>query len=197
MVILFATISAFTQEIMLAEWGYGLDAGMGVMSGNELPGNYSFSFQGLHDSGLGLSLDYIKGLDRADSSGLLVRAGLLGSVFLGIPLSQFFIPYVGGGLGVKFNDLDEDTGFAWKVDGGVAAWLTDILYVKAGVMYDNIREVNYNPDLASSVKALMTQRGCDVSLTPVTAYHDYDYVVINEYSKNKGIYRSTVYPSYK
>jgi hypothetical protein len=57
--------------------------------------------------------------------------------FLGFPLSKFFIPYVGGGLGVKLGGTDID--FAWKVDAGVASWLVGPLYVRAGAMYDNVR----------------------------------------------------------
>jgi hypothetical protein len=64
-------------------------------------------------------------------------SGLLGSAILGIPVSQYFVPYVGGGLGIKLGD---DKFFAWKVDGGVASWLSDILYVKTSVSYDNVRK---------------------------------------------------------
>jgi hypothetical protein len=139
LVMLWTVMSGFTQEVKISGWGYGLETSFGVISGNKLPNNYSVSFQGVHDLGSGLSLDYIHGPEPANSSGLLVNSGLLGSAFLGLRLSKFFIPYVGGGLGVKFNSID-DIGFAWKVDGGIAAWLSNILYVKAGVMYDNIRK---------------------------------------------------------
>jgi hypothetical protein len=161
--ILLASISAFAQEVTISNWGYGLEVGMGVISGNELPKNYSVSFQGFTDYGLGLSLDFIKGPEPANISGLMVNSGLLGSVFLGLPLSNFFIPYVGGGLGFKFNGFD-DTGFAWKVDGGVAAWLSNIVYVKAGVMYDNIRK-----DLGVSVGV-----GFKLTKTVSATYRDVD-----------------------
>lgn len=75
----------------------------------------------------------------------------------------------------------------------VPHWVEKMGYV---IDYDNIRKVNPNPDLASSVKALMTQRGCDVSVALVTNNPNYDYVVINEYSKSKGIYWTTIYYLY-
>jgi hypothetical protein len=75
----------------------------------------------------------------------------------------------------------------------VATWVEGMGYV---IDFDNIRKVNPNPDLASSVKALMTQRGCDVSVALVTDNPNYDYVVINEYSKSKGIYWTTIYYLY-
>ncbi|GHU80536.1 hypothetical protein FACS189468_0620 [Spirochaetia bacterium] len=140
--ILFSAVSAFTQE-----WGYGVETSSGVLSGNGLFSTYSFSIQGVHDAGFGWSLDYIKGLDvdewvngeHYQSSGMAVNSGLLGSVFLGFRLSQYFIPYAGGGLGFKFND-DGALSFGWKVDAGILSWPINRLYVKAGVMYDNIRE---------------------------------------------------------
>jgi hypothetical protein len=159
---LFVAMSAFTQEATISEWGYGLEASMGVISGNELASNYSVSFQSLHDSGSGWSLDYIYG----------VNLGLLGSMFLGLPLSKYFIPYVGGGLGVKVNE--DDIGFAWKVDGGVAAWLFDTMYVKAGVMYDNIRE-----DLGVSVGM-----GFKMDKTVSATYRDYDGTFRKTFTKS-------------
>jgi hypothetical protein len=171
--ILFVAISTFPQEVTISSWGYGLEASMGVISGNELPNNYSVSFQGLHDYGSGLSLDFIKGPEPANMGGLVVNSGLLGSVFLGLPLSKFFIPYVGGGLGVKFNDID-DIGFAWKVDGGVAAWLSDIVYIKAGAMYDNIRN-----DLGVSVGV-----GFKLTKTVSATYRDYNGTFRVTFTKN-------------
>jgi hypothetical protein len=63
--------------------------------------------------------------------------------------------------------------------------------------FDNIREIDPNTDLASSVKALMQQRGCDVSVTLVMDLPGYDFVIINGYDKERGIYWSTLYPLYK
>jgi hypothetical protein len=79
----------------------------------------------------------------------------------------------------------------------IPAWVEKMGYV---IDYDNIQEFNPNNNLASSVKTLMAQRGCDVSLTLVTkdlGFGPYDYIIINEYSKNKGIYWSILYPLYK
>jgi hypothetical protein len=54
---LLTTVSAFTQEVQISPWGFSLETSFGVTSGNELPYNYSASFQGLHDIGSGVSLD--------------------------------------------------------------------------------------------------------------------------------------------
>jgi hypothetical protein len=143
LMMLFTAVSAFTQEPVISGWGYGLEISSGVKSGDGFFSTYSASIQGVHDYGYGLSFDYIKGKDfngpNRSTGGLLVNSGLLGSAFLGLRLSRFFVPYIGGGLGVKFG-RDDDVSFAWKVDGGVTSWLTNILYIKAGVSYDNIRE---------------------------------------------------------
>jgi hypothetical protein len=87
---LFIAVGTFAQEVTISGWGYGLEASMGVISGNEPSSNCSVSFQGFHDSGAGFSLDYIKGPELANSGGLLVNSGLLGSAFLGLRLSKFF-----------------------------------------------------------------------------------------------------------
>jgi hypothetical protein len=66
-------------------------------------------------------------------------------------------------------------------------WVEKMGYV---IDYDNIEIYDPNTDLASSVRALMTQRGCDISVTLVTDYPDYDYVIINNYDKVRGNYMS-------
>jgi hypothetical protein len=71
-------------------------------------------------------------------------------------------------------------------------WVEKMGYV---IDFDNIRVVNPNPQLASSVRALMQQRGCDVSAALVVA--NPSYVVINEYFKSKGTYKTTIYYLYK
>jgi len=79
----------------------------------------------------------------------------------------------------------------------VPHWVEEMGYV---IDYDNIEKYSPNTNLASSVKALMTQRDCDVSLTLVTKdleFTPYDYVIINDYDEDKGIYWLTVYPLYK
>jgi hypothetical protein len=76
----------------------------------------------------------------------------------------------------------------------IPSWVEKMGYV---IDFDNIRKYNPNPSLASSVKALMTQRSCDICVALITDNPNYDYVVINEYSKSKGIYWTTVYPLYK
>ncbi len=62
--------------------------------------------------------------------------------------------------------------------------------------FDNIKKYNPSQKVASSVKALMNQRNCDVSVALVT--DDWragnHYVVINSYSRAKQIYITTIMP---
>jgi hypothetical protein len=76
----------------------------------------------------------------------------------------------------------------------IPEWVEEMGYV---IDYDGIKVYDPNPELASSVRALMQQRGCDISVTLVTDYPRYDYFVINEYFKSKGKYKTTVYPLYR
>ncbi|GMO48153.1 MAG: hypothetical protein Pg6C_10540 [Treponemataceae bacterium] len=71
----------------------------------------------------------------------------------------------------------------------IPKWVENMGYV---IDYDNIKVYNPNHDLATSVRALMQQRGCDVSVALVHA-RAYDYVVINEWFKSKGTYKTTIY----
>jgi hypothetical protein len=71
-------------------------------------------------------------------------------------------------------------------------WVEKMGYV---IDFDNIQIINPNPQLASSVRALMQQRGCDVSVALVT--DNSNYVVINEHFKSKGTYKTTIYYLYK
>jgi len=76
-------------------------------------------------------------------------------------------------------------------------WVEKLGYT---IDYDNIVVYDPNPNLASSVKALMQQRGCDVSITistgPIgpTPSYDIDYLIVNEWFKSRGVYKTTVYP---
>ena len=76
----------------------------------------------------------------------------------------------------------------------IPAWVESMGYV---IDFDNIQKFDPNSNLASSVKALMRQRSCDISVTLVTDLPGYDFVIINDYDKDKNIYRSTLYPLYK
>ena len=60
-----------------------------------------------------------------------------------------------------------------------------------------MRTVNPNNDLASSVKALMKQRGCDVSVALITRNPAAPYVVINNYDKSKDNYWTNIIPLIK
>ena len=70
-----------------------------------------------------------------------------------------------------------------------ASWVEKMGYV---IDYDNMRIVIPNTGMASSVKALMSQRGCDMSITIRQ-----NTLIINDYDKSKGIYWTTIYPLYK
>jgi hypothetical protein len=77
-------------------------------------------------------------------------------------------------------------------------WVEKLGYV---IDFDNIFEpdLDLHPDLApSSLKGLMQQRGCDVSVTIITGpigplAYDIDYLIINEYFKSRGEYKTTLY----
>jgi len=75
----------------------------------------------------------------------------------------------------------------------IPSWVEGMGYV---IDFDNIRVYNPNSDLASSVKALMTQRGVDVSVALVKDGTRH-FVVINEYFKSRGTYKTTIYYLYK
>lgn len=75
----------------------------------------------------------------------------------------------------------------------IPRWVEQLGYV---IDFGNIEVYNPNTDLASSVKALMTQRGCDVSVALIATV-DYEYVVINEYFAKWRQYKTTIYYLYK
>jgi hypothetical protein len=135
---LFAAAGAFTQEATPDFWCYGIEASLGVTPGDGLLDSYSFSIQGIHDTGLGLSLDWIHKEGKYEGHVGTLGTGLLGSAFLGFLIGDFFIPYIGGGLGIEYTGTG--ISFAWKVDAGAAVRPSDVWYVKAGAMYDNVRE---------------------------------------------------------
>lgn len=77
------------------------------------------------------------------------------------------------------------------VDRYVPAWIESMGYV---IDFDHMRRVNPNKDLASSVKALMKQRNCDVSVALITRDSAYPYVVINNYDKDSDSYWTDIIP---
>ena len=77
------------------------------------------------------------------------------------------------------------------VDRYVPAWIESMGYV---IDFDHMRRVNPNKDLASSVKALMKQRNCDVSVALITRDPAYPYVVINNYDKDSDSYWTDIIP---
>jgi len=76
-------------------------------------------------------------------------------------------------------------------------WVEKMGYV---IDFDNIEVSDPNPNLASSVQALMQQRGCDISVTITTGPigpikgPDIDFLIINEWFKSRGVYKTTMYP---
>lgn len=79
-------------------------------------------------------------------------------------------------------------------DRVIPNWVERLGYV---IDFDNIYVKDNNTDLANSVRALMKQRGCDISVALVTDNPNYHYVVINDYLINKKQYKITIYPLYK
>lgn len=107
-------------------------------------------------------------------------------------------------LGRKLHYWLYDTYSYHDGDGRIIAaeavprWVEKMGYV---IDFDNIKIYNPNTNLANSVKVLMRQRGCDVSVALCTRENglstDTDYVVINDYDKDKDIYRTMIYYLYK
>ncbi|MGI5084226.1 hypothetical protein [Treponema putidum] len=79
-------------------------------------------------------------------------------------------------------------------DRVIPNWVERLGYV---IDFDNIRVIDNNTALANSVRALMKQRGCDISVTLITDNSNYHFVIINEYLTNSGKYKFTEYPLYK
>ncbi len=77
------------------------------------------------------------------------------------------------------------------IDRYVPAWIESMGYV---IDFDHMRRVNPNKDLASSVKALMKQRNCDLSVALITRDPAYPYVVINNYDKDSDSYWTDIIP---
>jgi len=80
------------------------------------------------------------------------------------------------------------------IDIVIPKWVEKMGYV---IDFDNIRYIYPNPDLAYSVKALMAQRGCDISVTLITDIPPYHFVIINNYDEELDLYSSVLYPLYK
>ena len=76
----------------------------------------------------------------------------------------------------------------------IPQWVEDMGYV---IDYDNVKEYLPNDNLANSVKALMKQRNCDVSVTLINTDNWPHYVVINTYFWMFDGYSTTVYPLYQ
>jgi hypothetical protein len=75
------------------------------------------------------------------------------------------------------------------------AWVESMGYA---IDFDNIWITDPNPDLASSVKALMTQRGCDISVTLLNEQTSRrNTLVINNWNRTKNVYDSTFWPLIK
>ncbi len=72
-------------------------------------------------------------------------------------------------------------------------WVENLGYV---IDFDNIRKVSPNTSLASSVKALMKQRGCDVSVT-LWQEKSGDTLIVNIYDSEDNTYWSIFYPLVK
>lgn len=70
------------------------------------------------------------------------------------------------------------------------SWGEKLGYV---IDFDNIRKVSPNTELASSMKALMEQRGCDVSVT-LWQEKSGDTLIVNNYDAKNKTYWSIFYP---
>lgn len=90
-----------------------------------------------------------------------------------------------------------DTYAYWNGDDQVLiedcfpAWIESMGYA---IDFKNMRHVAPNNDLAASVKDLMKQRGCDVSVSLITSNSTAPYFVVNNYDKDKDFYWTNIYP---
>jgi opacity protein-like surface antigen len=163
-IMLFATSGVSAQNIEVSPWGYGLATSFGLTAENGIPDSYSLSFHGWHREGGGMSIDWIS--QRLTSQGHNYeltgsRNGILGSIFMGIPVGNVFRPYIGGGLGVGFDLGDagnSGTFFAWKLDAGMLAWLTDAFFIKTGYSFDNIRQHSVSVGVGFRLRKNVTGR---------------------------------------
>jgi len=157
--ILFISLDLFAQDTEVSSLGYGFETSFSLKSGYEMPDSFSISFQGMFDLGGGLSLDFIALNGEYQngniySSGLLSNGGgLLGSLFLGFPIGNIFRPYLGGGIGYGWNP--ENGFFAWKVNTGLTAWVTNSWYLQTGATYDNVRK-GFSITLGTGIKLFKT-----------------------------------------
>jgi len=109
----------------------------------------------------------------------------------------------------------ESSGRAIVLDSILTYWLYDTYYKNNGyggelyqifieyveslgwtIDYESIRDVNPNPDLADSVKSMMTNRSFDVSFTLVKINEEYAYYVVNNFDKKTGLYSTRIYYLY-
>ena len=75
----------------------------------------------------------------------------------------------------------------------IPSWAEDMGFV---VDYDNVYAIRPNDELATSVRTLMSQRGCDVSVALI-ADGGRSYIVINECFNPDNDYKTTIYPLYR
>ena len=82
---------------------------------------------------------------------------------------------------------------SYLLDQVFPRWVEKLGYV---IDFDNIRKVSPNTSLDSSVKALMEQRGCDVSVT-LWQEKSGDTLIVNNYDAENNTYWSIFYPLVK
>lgn len=75
----------------------------------------------------------------------------------------------------------------------VPSWIESMGYV---IDFDHIKVISPDNDLASSVKALMAQRRCDLGVSLITSVEN-PYVVINNYDRDGRIYWTIIIPLIK
>jgi len=112
---------------------------------------------------------------------------------------------------------NEQSGYALVDDRRLFFWLYDSMSYHAGkadVIYNRIlpgwveklgyvidydsEVINNNINIASSIRTLMRQRGCDISVTITTGpigprQYDIDHLLIIEFFPSKGTYKATTY----
>lgn len=94
-----------------------------------------------------------------------------------------------------YDTYTNNNGNGWAIFNQVVPkWVENMGYA---IDFDNMQKYSPNTSLANSVKALMKQRGCDVSVTLITRESGYptktDYVVINSYDISQDRYWTVIY----
>jgi opacity protein-like surface antigen len=176
-----ASISAGASGDILSGSGFGQDFGTSAIIG----GGIGYAMPVSPDMPVRFRFD-LTGSDRIDydanhsaSNSVITLTGktslnsavFLGSVYADIPTGSAFTPYLGVGIGMAINDLDQvhyvangvaagteggstQTNFAWSIGAGVAWQVTNALAIDGGYRYLDAGRVSTNGAVQIPVSAI-------------------------------------------